>query len=153
MASVEKVPMLAEGYEKLTAQLSALKAERPLTRKTFERYTALMSRVPGLTLQAQVPPPGTSATVQVNFNFTGCAANARFTVSAKRCPSYSPMAEDPQGVPIAAIVIGLQIAIGGLNFSGKAASFNFGKLNPIVDASHQPVISNSQCLDSFSLVQ
>uniref|UniRef100_A0A1I7XXT9 POTRA_2 domain-containing protein n=1 Tax=Steinernema glaseri TaxID=37863 RepID=A0A1I7XXT9_9BILA len=31
-----------------------LKAERPLTRKTFERYTALMSRVPGLTLQAQV---------------------------------------------------------------------------------------------------
>lgn len=37
-----------------------LKAERPLTRKTFERYTALMSRVPGLTLQAQVPPPGTT---------------------------------------------------------------------------------------------
>ena len=30
MASVEKVPMLAEGYDKLSAQLSALKAERPL---------------------------------------------------------------------------------------------------------------------------
>jgi transcription elongation factor GreA len=30
MASVEKVPMLAEGYEKLTAQLAAFKAERPL---------------------------------------------------------------------------------------------------------------------------
>ena len=29
MASVEKVPMLAEGYEKLSAQLAALKAERP----------------------------------------------------------------------------------------------------------------------------
>ena len=29
MASVEKLPMLAEGYEKLTASLSALKAERP----------------------------------------------------------------------------------------------------------------------------
>lgn len=29
MASVEKVPMLAEGYEKLHTQLSALKAERP----------------------------------------------------------------------------------------------------------------------------
>lgn len=29
MASVEKVPMLAEGYDKLTAQLQALKAERP----------------------------------------------------------------------------------------------------------------------------
>lgn len=30
MASVEKVPMLAEGYEKLTAQLAAFKAERPI---------------------------------------------------------------------------------------------------------------------------
>lgn len=43
--------------EKLVAKL---KAERPLTRKTFERYTSLMSRVPGVTLQAQVPPPGTT---------------------------------------------------------------------------------------------
>jgi phosphoenolpyruvate carboxykinase (GTP) len=32
--------------------------------------------------------------------------NARFTVSAKQCPSYSPHAEDPQGVPIDAIVFG-----------------------------------------------
>ena len=37
-----------------------LKAERPLTRKTFERYTTLMSAIPGVTLQAQVPPPGTT---------------------------------------------------------------------------------------------
>lgn len=37
-----------------------IKQERPLTRKTFERYTSLMSRVPGVTLQAQVPPPGTT---------------------------------------------------------------------------------------------
>ena len=29
MASVEKVPMLAEGYEKLTAELKALREERP----------------------------------------------------------------------------------------------------------------------------
>ncbi|SEN61981.1 Hemolysin activation/secretion protein [Pseudomonas sp. ok272] len=43
--------------DKLVAKLSA---ERPLTRKTFERYTTLMSRIPGITLQAQVPPPGTT---------------------------------------------------------------------------------------------
>jgi hypothetical protein len=29
MASVEKLPMLAEGYEKLTAELKALREERP----------------------------------------------------------------------------------------------------------------------------
>ncbi|MCK9796400.1 ShlB/FhaC/HecB family hemolysin secretion/activation protein [Pseudomonas sp. MAFF 302030] len=40
--------------------VTKLKAERPLTRKTFERYTTLMSRIPGVTLQAQVPPPGTT---------------------------------------------------------------------------------------------
>jgi phosphoenolpyruvate carboxykinase (GTP) len=32
--------------------------------------------------------------------------NSRFTVSAKRCPSYSDKAEDAQGVPISAIVFG-----------------------------------------------
>ncbi len=51
------VGRVAAYLDKLAANI---RQERPLTRKTFERYTALMSRVPGVTLQAVAPPPGTT---------------------------------------------------------------------------------------------
>ena len=38
--SMEKVPMLAEGYEKLTADLKALRAERPLVVDAIEEARA-----------------------------------------------------------------------------------------------------------------
>lgn len=40
MATVEKMPMLAEGYEKLTAQLRALKEERPKVVDAIEEARA-----------------------------------------------------------------------------------------------------------------
>ena len=40
MASVEKLPMLAEGYEKLSRELKALKEERPLIVEAIEEARA-----------------------------------------------------------------------------------------------------------------
>ena len=40
MASVEKVPMLAEGYERLTAELKALRVERPRIVEAIEEARA-----------------------------------------------------------------------------------------------------------------
>jgi transcription elongation factor GreA len=40
MATVEKMPMLKEGYEKLTSELKRLKAERPLIEDAIEEARA-----------------------------------------------------------------------------------------------------------------
>jgi transcription elongation factor GreA len=40
MASIEKVPMLAEGYQQMSAQLAALKAERPVIVDAIEEARA-----------------------------------------------------------------------------------------------------------------
>lgn len=40
MASIEKIPMLAEGYEQLSNQLAALKAERPVIVDAIEEARA-----------------------------------------------------------------------------------------------------------------
>lgn len=40
MASIEKLPMLAEGYEKLTAELKALREERPKIVEAIEEARA-----------------------------------------------------------------------------------------------------------------
>ncbi|ARU89914.1 ShlB/FhaC/HecB family hemolysin secretion/activation protein [Pseudomonas sp. M30-35] len=40
--------------------LDKIQGERPLTRKTFERYTTLLTMIPGVSVGAQVPPPGTT---------------------------------------------------------------------------------------------
>lgn len=40
--------------------LKRIQAERPLTRATFERYTSLISAIPGISFNAQVPPPTTT---------------------------------------------------------------------------------------------
>lgn len=60
-------------------------------------WEGLDDRVPAKDWQGRDYAPG---------NGPAAHPNSRFTVSAKQCPSYSPHAEDAQGVPISAIVFG-----------------------------------------------
>jgi phosphoenolpyruvate carboxykinase (GTP) len=56
----------------------------------------------------KTPPPGLLDWQGKPWNGKGKAAhpNSRFTVSARQCPSMSPRWEDPQGVPLSALVFG-----------------------------------------------
>lgn len=66
-----------------------LKGERPLTRKTFDRYATLMSRIPGVTLQAQVPPPGTTdgaATLHVTASRKPFTTSMSLTEGSRNSP-------------------------------------------------------------------
>ena len=60
-------------------------------------WEGLDARVPALDWRGRPYDPA---------NGPAAHPNARFTVSAKQCPSYSAEAENPQGVPISAIVFG-----------------------------------------------
>ena len=60
-------------------------------------WEGLDERVPALDWQGRPYDPA---------NGPAAHPNARFTVNARQCPSWSPHAEDAQGVPISAIVFG-----------------------------------------------
>lgn len=74
LLSGEITVVLVEGYisehemrgeigpvaDRVRAMAQPMLRERPLTRATFDRYTALMSQIPGVTLAASVAPPKTT---------------------------------------------------------------------------------------------
>ena len=60
-------------------------------------WEGLDKRVPATDWQGRPYAPG---------NGPAAHPNSRFTVSARQCPTWTPQAEAPQGVPISAIIFG-----------------------------------------------
>ena len=46
--------------DKIRAFADKIRGERPLTKRTFARYSSLLNTLPGVTVVAEVPPPGTT---------------------------------------------------------------------------------------------
>ena len=75
----------------------------------FTNVAVTPDGVPVVGGQGQEPARRTSSTGRASPGTgTGKAAhpNSRFTVAARQCPSMSPRWEDPQGVPLSAIIFG-----------------------------------------------
>jgi phosphoenolpyruvate carboxykinase (GTP) len=74
----------------------------------FTNVAVTQDGVPWWEGKDRTPPPNLIDWQGRPWNGTDKAAhpNSRFTVSARQCPSMSPRWEDPQGVPLSALVVG-----------------------------------------------
>jgi phosphoenolpyruvate carboxykinase (GTP) len=78
------------------------------TNTIFTNVAVTQDSVPWWEGKDKTPPPNLIDWQGRPWNGTDKAAhpNSRFTVSARQCPSMSPKWEDPQGVPLSALVFG-----------------------------------------------
>jgi phosphoenolpyruvate carboxykinase (GTP) len=74
----------------------------------FTNVAVTPDAVPWWEGKTRTPPPGLIDWQGRPWDGKGKAAhpNSRFTVSASQCPTMSPRWEDPQGVPLSAIIFG-----------------------------------------------